>query len=146
MWMSKRQAAAEQEKATETAGAGIATMGGNPAAVYLGTERRALPVYSAGGVRWVPQAGDSLLVVKQGDCYCVAAKEMKPEETEGLKAGEVALVGPDCSVTLQQGGRIELRGAAVFPQTVDLQGTVYWNGRELEQRIRSIVASMMSPI
>ena len=145
MWMSKRQTPVRQEH-EEAAGLGVATMGGNPAAVYLGTERRALPLYGAGGLRWVPQVGDSLLVVKQGDCYCVAGRELKPEETAGLKAGEVALAAPNCAVTLRQNGRVEVQGAAAFSGAVELNGAVYWNGRDLEQRIRSIVMSMLSPI
>jgi len=146
MWMSKQQTAAGREPPAETAGLGVATMGGNPAAVYLGTERRAMPVYSAGGLRWMPEVGDSLLVVKQGDRYCVVGRELTPAETAELKAGEAALVGPACSVTLKQGSQVEHRGTAVFSDRVELNGTVYWNGRELEQRIRSIVASMLSPI
>ena len=146
MWMSKRQVPVRRQDGDETAALGVATMGGNPAAVYLGTERRALPVYGAGGLKWVPQVGDSLLVMKQGDCYCVAGRELKPEETAGMKAGEVALAGPGCGLTLRQNGRVEVQGATAFSGSVELNGTVYWNGRELEQRIRSIVASMLSPI
>ena len=146
MWMSKRQAVIGREGSEEMAGPGVATMGGNPAAVYLGTERRALPIYSAGGLRWMPEVGDSLLVVKQGDCYCVAGREVKPEETAALKPGEMMLAGPDCSVTLKQGGRAEHRGTAVFSDRVELGGAVYWNGRELEQRIRDIVIGVLSTI
>ena len=64
MWISERDMRREQgEPAAEL---GVVTLGGDPAGVSLGGERRQLPVYSPGGVTWRPAAGDKVLVLKTG--------------------------------------------------------------------------------
>lgn len=46
---------------------GLVTLGGDPAGVYLGGERRWVAVCAPGGYQWRPRTGDKVLVVKAGD-------------------------------------------------------------------------------
>ena len=64
MWTSERgRLPQSQEPAAEM---GVVTVGGDPAAVELGGERRWLPVCAPGGYSWRPGAGDRVLVLKAG--------------------------------------------------------------------------------
>ena len=64
MWTSERgRLPQSQEPAAEV---GVVTLGGDPAAVELGGERRWLPVCAPGGYSWQPGAGDKVLVLKAG--------------------------------------------------------------------------------
>ncbi len=130
MWTSgKGRPLAVQEPEAEL---GTVTLGGDPAAVLVGGERRTLPVYSPGGYCWRPAPGDRVLVLKTGserEEPCVVGKV----QTGGaLAPGEVRLSGGGAAA-------VHVTGAAV-----DLLGQVRVNGRDLEELIRSIVAEMLS--
>ena len=64
MWMAERGRRLPVQEAE--AELGQVTLGGDPAAVLLGGERRQVPVYSPGGYAWRPAAGDRVLVLKAG--------------------------------------------------------------------------------
>lgn len=130
MWTSgKGRPLAVQEPEAEL---GTVTLGGDPAAVLVGGERRMLPVYSPGGYRWLPAPGDKVLVLKTGaerEEPCVLGKA----QTGGaLAPGEVRLSG---------GGTAAVH---VTGTGVDLLGQVRVNGQNLEDLIRSIVSTMLS--
>ena len=65
MWTSNRKT--EGRTVEAAADLGLVTLGGDPAGVYLGGERRWVAVCSPGGYQWRPQTGDKVLVVKAGD-------------------------------------------------------------------------------
>lgn len=116
-----------------SAAIGIVTAAGIENGVFLGTERRRLPVMAPGGYHWQPRAGETVLVLKAGDnaeTPCILAGQT-PEDTL-LQPGEVELTGPGCSVKLSQDG------------TVCIQGTLSVNGRTLDELIRSAVSSIMA--
>ena len=125
MWTSNYRR--ESRAAEPAADLGRVTLGGNPAGVYTGGERRWLPVYSPGGYRWRPSAGDKVLVVKTGACReapCIAGMEQPGGE---LEPGEVRL----------NGGRGEVRLCA---DGVVLNGPVWINGQRLEEYILALTA------
>lgn len=104
---------------------GTVTLGGDPAGVSLGGERRWIGVYGPGGYSWRPGAGDRVLVLKagaEGEAPCILGTA---QEGDGLKPGEVRLSGGDSSLHLGQG-------------RLSLSGQVYVNGRSLESMIREI--------
>lgn len=110
MWLSKQQRT--QSSAPESAELGVATIAGNPAAVYLGTERRALPVFSPGGYIWMPKVGDALLVMKCGEQYCVAGAEQNGGKlANGLEPGEICITnGGEAGILLKKDGSLQLMG------------------------------------
>lgn len=131
MWTSR------QTKTGKTArgGArvGVVTAGGQESGVYLGTQRCWLPVMAPGGYRWRPKTGEQVLVLKtgeQGESACVLARQEEPGEE--LLPGEVELYAPDCGLKLTQTGCVELRGS------------VYVNGRLLEDLIYGAVAAALA--
>ena len=64
MWTSERSRnLSVEEPAAEL---GTITLGGDPAGVSLGGERRWLSVYGPGGYSWRPTSGDRVLVLKAG--------------------------------------------------------------------------------
>ena len=65
MWTANRTREGRTEECA--ADQGVVTLGGDPAAVYLGGERRWVSLYTPGGYQWRPKAGDKVLVVKAGD-------------------------------------------------------------------------------
>ena len=110
---------------------GLVTLGGDPAGVNLGGERRWLPVYSPGGYAWRPAAGDKVLVVKAGgerEAPCILGRVQQGED---LRPGEVRLTGTGSSLSLSG-------------DSVSLNGTVRVNGETLEDYSREIVADILS--
>lgn len=125
MWTSERSRNLPAgEPAAEL---GTVTLGGDPAGVSLGGERRWLSVYGPGGYSWRPTAGDRVLVLKagaEGESPCILG--MLQGGTQ-LKPGEVSLSGGSCRVKLGQ-------------NRLDLSGNVYINGKPLEDYVREIIA------
>lgn len=112
---------------------GVVTAAGSENGVFLGTERRRLPLMAPGGYRWQPRVGETVLVLKAGDnaeSPCILASQVRDDTP--LQPGEVELAGPGCSVKLSQSG------------TVCVQGTLSVNGRTLEELIRSVVSAVMA--
>ena len=130
MWTSERGGRLPvQEAAAEM---GVVTLGGDPAGVSLGGERRWLPVCGPGGYSWRPAAGDKVLVLKAGgerESPCILGTAQAERE---LGAGEVSLSGGNSGLFL---GRDRL----------ELTGEIYVNRTGLEEYIRGIVADMLSP-
>ena len=121
------------------------SLGGDPAAVYLGGERRWVSLYTPGGYQWRPKAGDKVLVVKAGDhrelpCLVGKRPDALSEEDE-LPPGSVRIHSGTGVVLLDEDG-LTLKG-----DEVALEGDIYVNGQELEAYIQDIVyqvlASMM---
>ena len=143
MWTSNRKREGlSQECAADQ---GIVTLGGDPAAVYLGGERRWVSLYAPGGYQWRPKAGDKVLVVKAGDhreipCLVGKRPDVLSEEDE-LSPGSVRIHSGTGVVLLDEDG-LTLKG-----DEVALEGDIYVNGQELEAYIQDIVyqvlASMM---
>lgn len=128
MWTSERNRGLPVREAA--AEIGTVTLGGDPAGVSLGGERRWLTVYSPGGYSWRPTAGEKVLVLKagaEGESPCVLGTVQ--EETE-LKPGEVMLKGGECSLRLGQEG-------------LALEGALTINGQPLYDIVRDIVAELL---
>ena len=98
MWMSEQRG--KQPIREAAAELGTVTLGGDPAGVNLGGERRWLPVFTPGGYSWRPTVGDKVLVLKtgsQGENPCVLGTQ---QQMDDLGPGEVKLKGVDCSLRL----------------------------------------------
>ena len=132
MWLSERDMRREQgEPAAEL---GVVTLGGDPAGVSLGGERRQLPVYGPGGVTWRPAAGDRVLVLKTGaagEQPCVIGRTQ--QGTDGLAPGAVRLAAPG-------GGG----GVLTDRDGVNLYGTVKVGGTEIGDYVRAVVYQVLS--
>ena len=143
MWTSNRKREGlSQECAADQ---GIVTLGGDPAAVYLGGERRWVSLYAPGGYQWRPKAGDKVLVVKAGDhreipCLVGKRPDVLSEEDE-LSPGSVRIHSGTGVVLLDEEG-LTLQG-----DEVALEGDITVNGQSLQSYIQNIVyqvlASMM---
>lgn len=131
MWTSERgRVLPVEEPAAEM---GLVTMGGDPAGVNLGGERRWLPVCCPGGYAWRPAAGDRVLVLKAGaerESACILGTAQTGTD---LVPGEVRLTGGNSSVALRDG-------------QVRLDGTVMVNGVDLETYITNIVISVVAAL
>ena len=128
MWTSERGKSVPAREAP--AELGMVTLGGDPAGVILGGERRWLPVYSPGGYSWRPSAGEKVLVLKagmEGETTCVAGVSQKDSE---LRAGEVRISGGACDILLGQ-------------DALELTGALKINGQSLEDIIRAVVLEML---
>ena len=141
MWTSNRKLEERIEECT--ADQGTVTLGGDPAAVYLGGERRWVALYAPGGYQWRPKAGDKVLVLKAGDHQelpCLVGRRPDTLEEE-LAPGSVRIHSGTGVVLLEEEG-LTLQG-----NEVHLSGEVTINGQGLEAYIQNIVyqilASMM---
>ena len=124
MWTSERNRNLPAREAA--AELGTVTLGGDPAGVSLGGERRWLTVYGPGGYSWRPTAGDKVLVLKagaEGESPCILGTT---QGVEFLFPGEVRLAGCGSAIHLGEDG-------------VSLTGQVYINGQTLEELIAAIV-------
>lgn len=131
MWTSERN---RNPRAGEPAAElGTVTLGGDPAGVSLGGERRWLTVYGPGGYSWRPTAGDRVLVLKagaEGEVPCILGTT---QEGGDLKPGEVRLSGGGSSLHLGE-------------SRLSLSGQVYVNGSPLEDRIRQLAREIAREI
>jgi len=128
MWTSERNRNLPAREAA--AELGSVTLGGDPAGVSLGGERRWLTVYGPGGYTWRPTAGDRVLVLKagaEGESPCILGTT---QGTAGLKPGEVRLDGGSSSIHLGQ-------------DRLELSGTLYINGLPLKDYIRKIMGPVV---
>lgn len=133
MWTSQRDRNLRvQEPAAEM---GTITMGGDPAGVSLGGERRWLNVYGPGGYSWRPTSGDKVLVLKagaEGESPCILGTT---QDAEDLKPGEIRLTGMECSLHLSL-AQVEVTGGK---NSMSLgQGGLAINGQSLESMVREI--------
>ena len=142
MWTSNRKAEGRTEECA--ADQGTVTLGGDPAGVYLGGERRWVSLYAPGGYQWRPKAGDKVLVVKAGgqrELPCLVG--MRPEEIEGeeeLPPGSVRIHSGTGALLLSE------EGAALKGDSVALEGEVTVNGQELTSLIQTIVYEVLAAI
>lgn len=127
MWLSEERA--RKPAAEPTAEWGAVTVAA-PSAVYLGGERRRVPVCCPGGYAWRPAVGDEVLVLKAG------AEGEQPyilgrtgTEEEALEPGQVRVGSARCGL--------------LCGESLELNGTVKVNGVELEKLIRRVVAQML---
>ena len=131
MWTSERSRSLPvQEAAAEL---GTVTLGGDPAGVSLGGERRWLSVYGPGGYGWRPAAGDKVLVLKvgaEGESPCILGTAQEGDGDNPLGPGEVRIKGGESALYLGQ-------------QRLELTGEVYLNGQPLRKVIEEIVGSLM---
>ena len=142
MWTSNRKREGlSQECAADQ---GIVTLGGDPAAVYLGGERRWVSLYTPGGYQWRPKAGDKVLVVKAGDhreIPCLVGK--RPDELseeDELPPGSVRSHSGTGVVLLDEEG-LTLQG-----DEVALEGDITVNGQSLQSYIQNIVYQVLASI
>ena len=128
MWTAERNRNVRSgEPAAEL---GCVSLGGDPAGVSLGGERRWIGVYGPGGYSWRPTAGDKVLVLKagaEGEAPCLLGV---PQEEAELKPGEVRLKGGGTSLFLRQ-------------SRLELSGQVYINGAPLENMIRELAREVV---
>lgn len=127
MWLSEERA---RRTAAEPAAEWGAVTVAAPSAVYLGGERRQVPVCCPGGYAWRPAVGDEVLVLKAGaegeQPYILGRTD---GEAGGLKPGQVRLGSPECGL--------------LCGEALELNGTVKVNGEKLESLIQRIVARML---
>lgn len=131
MWTSERNRNLPLREAA--AEIGNVTLGGDPAGVSLGGERRWLTVYGPGGYCWRPTAGDKVLVLKagaEGESPCVLGTVQEPEGDAPLRPGEVRLKGGGSAIHLGQ-------------DRLELSGQLYLNGQSLRDAVAAIVASLL---
>ena len=145
MWTSERNRNLPLREAA--AEIGTVTLGGDPAGVSLGGERRWLTVYGPGGYSWRPTAGDKVLVLKagaEGESPCVLGTV---QGTEELRPGEVRLAGGENAVYLSQDG-LKLTGGesglTLKQKRADLTGELYINGESLHDIIADVVIELLS--
>lgn len=142
MWTSNRKREGLSQECT--ADQGIVTLGGDPAAVYLGGERRWVSLYAPGGYQWRPKAGDKVLVVKAGDhreIPCLVGK--RPDELseeDELPPGSVRIHSGTGVVLLDEEG-LTLQG-----DEVALEGDITVNGQSLQSYIQNIVYQVLAAI
>lgn len=131
MWTSDRRLG--NRLGDGAADLGSVTLGGDPAGVYTGGERRWLPVYSPGGYRWRPTAGDQVLVIKAGEgreAPCIT----------GCRQGEGELAPGEVRIGCNSG---EIR---IHQDDVKLMGSVTVNGVTLEELMEQIVVRKLSNV
>lgn len=127
MWLSEERA--KRTAAEPTAEWGTVTVAA-PSAVYLGGERRKVPVCCPGGYAWRPAVGDEVLVLKtgsEGEQPYILGRTGGAEEI--LEPGQVRLGSFQCGL--------------LCGEELELHGTVRVNGVELEDLVRRVVAEML---
>ena len=121
MWLAERSKPIQPSVGAEL---GVTTISGGDVSVMTRGELRKVPVFGPGGCVWMPEKGDTVLVLKGGpggEEQCVAGREQKTVPA-GMQPGEVILCAGDAAVWLRKDGSILLKGR------VSIEGTVTVNG------------------
>ena len=144
MWTSERNRNLPVREAA--AEVGTVTLGGDPAGVSLGGERRWLNVYGPGGYNWRPTSGDKVMVLKagaEGESPCILGTTQSAED---LKPGEVRLTGVGCDLLLGQ-GQLEMTSGksrvCLNKDGTDVRGGLSIEGEPLEDLIKRIVMEIL---
>ena len=145
MWTSERNRNLPVREAT--AEVGTVTLGGDPAGVSIGGERRWLNVYGPGGYSWRPTSGDKVMVLKagaEGESPCILGTTQNAED---LKPGEIRLTGVDCNLFLSQ-GQVKMTGGkgtlCLDQNGLELIGGLRINGQTLEEIVKNIVLAILN--
>ena len=145
MWTSERNRNIPVREAT--AEVGTVTLGGDPAGVSVGGERRWLNVYGPGGYSWRPTSGDKVMVLKagaEGESPCILGTT---QDAEDLRPGEVRLTGVGCDLLLGQ-GQVEMTGGegslCLGRNGLELSGGLSIDGQSLEEMVRSIAQEVVT--
>lgn len=145
MWTSERNRNLPVREAP--AEIGTVTLGGDPAGVSVGGERRWLNVYGPGGYSWRPTSGDKVMVLKagaEGESPCILGTTQNAED---LKPGEVRLTGVDCKLLLGQ-GQVEMTGSkgslCLGRDGLEVSGGLSIDGRTLEEIVLEILVRLLS--
>ena len=121
MWLAERSKPSAQAADAEL---GVTTIAGENTGVMVRGEVRGLPVFAPGGCIWVPENGDTVLVLKGGpggEEQCIAGKKQELAPA-GFLPGEVYLHAGGASVWLRKDGSIRLAG------NVSIEGALMVNG------------------
>lgn len=122
MWMGKQLARRAREDEADT---GTVTAAGEILCAVTDGEKRRLGVFSPGGYRWQPVAGQQVLVLKNG-AVCGAKQS---DEGTPLQPGEVEITGPDETLLrFEKGGTIVLKGRIAIEGDVVLDGDLTVSG------------------
>jgi len=147
MWTSERNRNLPVREAA--AEVGTVTLGGDPAGVSLGGERRWINVYGPGGYSWRPTSGDKVMVLKagaEGESPCILGTT---QDAEDLKPGEVRLRGVDCDLFLGQ-GQVEMNGQEgalrLGQNGLELTGGLSVDGQPLEDIIRTLAREVAQEV
>lgn len=89
----------------------VSIPGGKAAAKSADREQRLLPQVGPGGFVWLPEAGEQILVLRDG-APCIIGR-LQPEQPE-LLPGEVMLYAGSGSIRLRKNGTIELTGRVLI--------------------------------
>ena len=131
MWTSRRSAQEKQHMAS--ADCGRVTLEGDPAGVYLGGERRWMPVYSPGGYFWKPAKDEQVAVLHMGaeqEAPGVVGR-VQDETGEELEVGDVLISGNGTRLLLNRWG-------------LDVTGEMTINGKKLEDLIQELIEEIMN--
>ena len=147
MWTSeKNRNLPVREAAAEV---GTVTLGGDPAGVSVGGERRWLNVYGPGGYSWRPTSGDKVMVLKagaEGESPCILGTT---QDAEDLKPGEVRLTGVDCDLLLGQ-GQVEMTSGEssmrLSLEGVEMTGGLSIDGQSLEDMVKAIAREVAQEV
>ena len=108
MWLSEQFCVTAPPEAS---GFGEVTIPGRKAAAKgADREQRLLPLISPGGYAWLPDAGEQVLVLRDG-APCIIGR-IQPEQQD-LRPGDVKLYAGSSSIVLHRDGTIELTGRVI---------------------------------
>lgn len=123
MWLSKKIKA---NRTTTEADLGVTSIAGNGAGVVTRGEERSLPVFGPGGYAWIPQNGDTVLVIRGGtggEERCVGGAQQKTA-VSGMQPGEVYLYSAGgASIYLKNNGSLVLSGAVSVTGSLKINGS-----------------------
>lgn len=122
MWLSSRARARHGPE--DVAEVGRVTLEGDPAGVYLSSERRSLPLFGPGGYFWRPTKDQEVLVLKtgrDGESPCIVGARCGDPGVV-LSPGEALITNgaQTAAVWLRDDGSVEISG-----------GSMTFNGRGL---------------
>ena len=108
MWLSENAARRGGFEGAH-ARVGRVTIGGRDPAVLLSGEHRGLGLLCPGGMGWLPEAGEQVMVLEtdDGEKFILGAAAQR----DGLAEGTLTLRCGSAALTLCRDGRVDIQGA-----------------------------------
>jgi hypothetical protein len=126
MWLAKRS---NRGGAPPGASYGVVTIGGRASAAVTDTELRDIGACLPGGYCWRPKAGQSVLILKDGEKnYIIGAVE---NDGDGLESGEIIIRSDAVSIELRNDGKIKITGDTSLKGDIEIEGSLKINGNEI---------------
>ena len=127
MWISRKMSEASHG-GDSYASLGQITIGGEETGVLTESEKRNIPVVSAGGFSWRPKTGQDVLLIQTDEGEKVITGVLHQGSGTALQDGEVEICSDGAAITIGNNGIVTVLGNLKLEGNLNVSGDVSIGG------------------